>query len=186
MSTLRVNTIQEADGSAFPFGKILQLKTASKSNVFSTGGSANGATDITGLSVTMDAPASSSSKYLVLANIAASSNFVGSSILVNGTTTGQLLTGSSGSSGTNGMSPCIYSSTGVGNPAHMYTLSVVDSPSTTTAQTYKAQVYVRYVFQSGFETYINRPRTTSFSGQSGGSGGMTWPTSTITVMEIAA
>ena len=66
----------------------------------------------------------------------------------------------------------------------MYTLSVLDSPNTTAVQTYKVQVFVRYVFQSGFVVYVNRPRTTSFSGQSGGSGGMTWPVSTITVMEV--
>ena len=166
-------------------GKILQVKSASKQDTFTTSGNANGATDVTGLSVTMDAPASASSKYLVTASVAGSSNFVGASILLNGTTTGQLLTGSSGSSGTNGMSPCLYSSTGVSNPAHMYTLQALDAPNTTAVQTYKVQVYVRYVFQSGFQIYVNRPRTTSFSGQSGGSGGMTWPVSTITVMEVA-
>ena len=179
------STNAELEFAADAGGKILQVKSASKEDVFSTSGSANGATDVTGLSVTMDAPASASSKYLVTASVAGSSNFVGASVLLNGTTTGQLLTGSSGSSGTNGMSPCLYSSTGVSNPAHMYTLSVLDSPNTTAVQTYKVQVYVRYVFQSGFVVYVNRPRTTSFSGQGGGDGGMTWPVSTITVMEVA-
>ena len=166
-------------------GKILQVKSASKEDTFSVPGNANGATDVTGLSVTMDAPASSSSKYLVMASVAAVSNHVGSSILLNGTTTGQLLTGNSGASGTNGMSPDLYMSTS-SRMMHHFSLLVLDAPNTTATQTYKVQVFVRYVFQSGFNIYVNRPHVNSFSGQAGPSGGVTFPVSTITVMEVAA
>ena len=166
-------------------GKILQVKSASKENTFSVPGNANGATDVTGLSVTMDAPASSGSKYFVVASVAAVANHVGSSILLNGTTTGQLLTGSSGSTGTNGMSPELYMASS-DRKMPQFTLAVLDAPNTTATQTYKVQVFVRYVFQSGFNIYVNRPNTNTFSGQAGPTGGVTFPVSTITVMEIAA
>jgi len=172
-------------------GKILQVKSASKVDVFSVPGNANGATDVTGLSVTMDAPASSSSKYLVMASVAAVSNFVGASILLNGTTTGQLLTGSNaGSGGTNGMSPDLTRTTSNsaadGRQMSQFPLIVLDSPSTSAAQTYKVQVYVRYVFQSGYNAYVNRPNAMVTGSAGSQTGGHTNAVSTITVMEVAA
>ena len=47
-------------------GKIIKYKQVVKTDTFTS--SSNG-TDIPGLSVTMDAPASSSSKYLIFANV---------------------------------------------------------------------------------------------------------------------
>ena len=172
-------------------GKILQVKSASKVDTFSVPGDANGAIDVTGLTVTMDAPASSGSKYLVSCSVAATSNFVGASVLLNGTTTGQLLTGSSApSGGTNGMSPDLRQSTNSGNAdsrqMNQFPLIALDSPSTSAAQTYKVQVYVRYVFQSGYSLYVNRPNTNSVGSAGSQTGGVTFPVSTITVMEIAA
>jgi len=172
-------------------GKILQVKSVAKVDTFSVSGSANGATDVTGLSVTMDAPASSGSKYLVSCSVAATSNFVGASVLLNGTTTGQLLTGSSApSGGTNGMSPDLQHGTNSGNAdsrqMELHSLQVLDSPGTSAVQTYKVQVYVRYVFQSGYSLYVNRPNTNSVGSAGSQTGGVTFPVSTITVMEIAA
>lgn len=172
-------------------GKILQVKSASKVDTFSVAGDANGAVDVTGLTVTMDAPASSGSKYLVSCSVAATSNFVGASVLLNGTTTGQLLTGSSApSGGTNGMSPDLWhannSSYGDGRQMELHSLQVLDSPGTSAVQTYKVQVYVRYVFQSGYTLYVNRPNVNTINGTAAHNGGVTFPVSTITVMEIAA
>jgi len=191
------DTFLKTDGSgnlafaAAGGGKILQVKSVAKVDTFSVSGSANGATDVTGLSVTMDAPASSGSKYLVMASVAAVSNFVGASILLNGTTTGQLLTGSSApSGGTNGMSPDLTRSTNSSNSAsrqmHQFPLIVLDSPSTSATQTYKVQVYVRYVFQSGYSLYVNRPNANVVGSAGSQTGGVTNAVSTITVMEIAA
>ena len=162
LATNSVTSTKIATGAIGSVGKILQVKSASKVDLFQVPGNANGATDVPGLSVTMDAPASSSSKYLVMASVSAVSNFVGASILLNGTTTGQLLTGSSvNSGGTNGMSPDLTRTTSNsaadGRQMSQFPLIVLDSPSTSAAQTYKVQVYVRYVFQSGYNAYVNRP-----------------------------
>ena len=172
-------------------GKIVQIKSASKVDTFSVPGNANGAIDVTGLTVTMDAPASSGSKYLVSCSVAATSNFVGASVLLNGTTTGQLLTGSSApSGGTNGMSSDLTRSTNSSNAESrqmsQQSLQVLDSPNTTAVQTYKVQVYVRYVFQSGYSLYVNRSNANSVGSAGSQTGGVTNAVSTITVMEIAA
>ena len=172
-------------------GKVLQVKSVAKVDTFSVPGNANGATDVSGLSVTMDAPASSGSKYLVMASVAAASNFVGASILLNGTTTGQLLQGSSApSGGTNGMSPDLTRSTNANHAAarqmHQFPLIALDSPGTSAAQTYKVQVYVVYVFQSGYALYVNRPNANVVGSAGSQTGSVTNAVSTITVMEIAA
>ena len=191
LATNSVTSTKIATGAIGSVGKILQVKSASKVDVYGVPGNANGATDVPGLSVTMDAPASSSSKYLVIASVAAVSNFVGASILLNGTTTGQLLTGSNAASGgTNGMSPDLTRTTSNsaadGRQMSQFPLIVLDSPSTSAAQTYKVQVYVRYVFQSGYNAYVNRPNAMVTGSAGSQTGGHTNAVSTITVMEIAA
>ena len=190
LATNSVTSTKIATGAIGSVGKILQVKSASKVDLFQVPGNANGATDVPGLSVTMDAPASSSSKYLVMASVAAVSNFVGASILLNGTTTGQLLTGSNAASGgTNGMSPDLTRTTSNsaadGRQMSQFPLIVLDSPSTSATQTYKVQVYVRYVFQSGYNIYVNRPNAMVTGSAGSQTGGHTNAVSTITVMEIA-
>ena len=190
LATNSVTSTKIATGAIGSVGKILQVKSASKVDVYGVPGNANGATDVPGLSVTMDAPASSSSKYLVMASVAAVSNFVGASILLNGTTTGQLLTGSNAASGgTNGMSPDLTRTTSNsaadGRQMSQFPLIVLDSPSTSATQTYKVQVYVRYVFQSGYNAYVNRPNAMVTGSAGSQTGGHTNAVSTITVMEIA-
>ena len=186
-----VTSTKIATGAIGSVGKILQVNSASKVDVYGVPGNANGATDVPGLSVTMDAPASSSSKYLVIASVAAVSNFVGASILLNGTTTGQLLTGSSvNSGGTNGMSPDLTRTTSNsaadGRQMSQFPLIVLDSPNTSAIQTYKVQLYIRYVFQSGYNAYVNRPNAMVTGSAGSQTGGHTNAVSTITVMEIAA
>ena len=190
LATNSVTSTKIATGAIGSVGKILQVKSASKVDLFQVPGNANGATDVPGLSVTMDAPASSSSKYLVMASVAAVSNFVGASILLNGTTSGQLLTGSNAASGgTNGMSPDLTRTTSNsaadGRQMSQFPLIVLDSPSTSATQTYKVQVYVRYVFQSGYNAYVNRPNAMVTGSAGSQTGGHTNAVSTITVMEIA-
>ena len=190
LATNSVTSTKIATGAIGSVGKILQVKSASKVDLFGVPGNANGATDVPGLSVTMDAPASSSSKYLVMASIAAVSNFVGASILLNGTTTGQLLTGSNAASGgTNGMSPDLTRTTSNsaadGRQMSQFPLIVLDSPNTSAIQTYKVQLYIRYVFQSGYNAYVNRPNAMVTGSAGSQTGGHTNAVSTITVMEIA-
>ena len=190
LATNSVTSTKIATGAIGSVGKILQVNSASKVDLFQVPGNANGATDVPGLSVTMDAPASSSSKYLVMASVAAVSNFVGASILLNGTTTGQLLTGSSvNSGGTNGMSPDLTRTTSNsaadGRQMSQFPLIVLDSPSTSAIQTYKVQLYIRYVFQSGYNAYVNRPNAMVTGSAGSQTGGHTNAVSTITVMEIA-
>ena len=191
LATNSVTSTKIATGAIGSVGKILQVKSASKVDVYGVPGNANGATDVPGLSVTMDAPASSSSKYLVIASVAAVSNFVGASILLNGTTTGQLLTGSNAASGgTNGMSPDLTRTTSNsaadGRQMSQFPLIVLDSPNTSAIQTYKVQLYIRYVFQSGYNAYVNRPNAMVTGSAGSQTGGHTNAVSTITVMEIAA
>ena len=190
LATNSVTSTKIATGAIGSVGKILQVKSASKVDLFQVPGNANGATDVPGLSVTMDAPASSSSKYLVMASVSAVSNFVGASILLNGTTTGQLLTGSSvNSGGTNGMSPDLTRTTSNsaadGRQMSQFPLIVLDSPNTSAIQTYKVQLYIRYVFQSGYNAYVNRPNAMVTGSAGSQTGGHTNAVSTITVMEIA-
>ena len=190
LATNSVTSTKIATGAIGSVGKILQVKSASKVDLFGVPGNANGATDVPGLSVTMDAPASSSSKYLVMASVAAVSNFVGASILLNGTTTGQLLTGSNAASGgTDGMSPDLTRTTSNsaadGRQMSQFPLIVLDSPNTSAIQTYKVQLYIRYVFQSGYNAYVNRPNAMVTGSAGSQTGGHTNAVSTITVMEIA-
>ena len=67
MSTLKVNTIQEADGTAFPFGKILQVVQGTKTSEFSS--TSTSYTDLTGLSVAITP--STNSKILAIVEIQA-------------------------------------------------------------------------------------------------------------------
>jgi hypothetical protein len=139
-------------------GAVLQVVSTTKSDVFTT--TSGTYVDVTGLSTTIT-PTSSSSKILVIANISYSAsngrdaNFQtlrGSTVIPTGIT-GSVLNGTYS-----------YSMFSVAQ-------SYLDSPATTSATTYKIQVYV-----SAETIFINRRALdTSFTGQS-----------TITLMEIAA
>jgi len=151
-------------------GKIIQVKSASKTDTFSS--STGGSQDITGLSITMNAPASVNSKYFVIASLSGAGENSGFCFLLNGTTTGQLLTPSSTSSRIAGMGGELYQDRT--DMSHYHTLSVLDDPDTTATQTYKAQIYVR----SGYTAFVNRTRDDSDSA------GRIRPSSTLTVFEV--
>jgi hypothetical protein len=145
-------------------GKVLQVVSTTKVTVFST--SSTSYIDVTGLSVSIT-PSSASNKILVIVT----SNFSGSSddclmqLLRDSTAIGN------GTSGTvrNGFS--MLATAASVNSIITASINFLDSPSTTSATTYKIQTIVL-----GGTVYVNRRAgNDSFGGSS-----------TITVMEIAA
>jgi hypothetical protein len=146
----------------------VQVISATKTDVFSVASSTY--TDVTGLSVTVT-PTSASSRILIFANVlvaTSSANDVGSiQIVRNSTAIGNNTSGSaasygiSGSDGSSGDSQRAFTSAG---------LTILDSPATTSATTYKIQLRAN----SG-TVYVNRWALNS-----------DWVgSSSITVMEIS-
>jgi len=154
-------------------GKILKTKTITKTNTYSNGSA--GTHDVTGLSLTMDAPASADSKYLVIAMLTGTSaNGHSNRFLLHGTTTGTLLQGDAAGNRARGISGELFQNNT--NQAMTQTLVVLDDPDTTATQTYKVQVVVR----SGTGVYVNR------SVSDGDATNLLRSASTLTVMEVAA
>ena len=154
-------------------GKMLQVNTVEKTGAY-TNGSA-GTHDVTGFSVTMDAPASSSSKYFVIAMVTGQSNGGYSNcFLLNGTTTGTLTLGDASGNRARRQSANVYNEMSGDYSPLTQTLTYLDSPSTSATQTYKVQVIVR----SGTGMYVNRSVTDNNSTNVGRY------CSTLTVMEI--
>jgi hypothetical protein len=167
--------------SALPAGSILQVVSTIKTNTFSTSTS-NALEDVTGLSATIT-PSSSSSKILVHVSISGSSdsNRNGYGVLVRDST--QVAIGDAASS-----RPRVSFDLGVpasasGNIFHadlvpMRTVVYLDSPATTSALTYKIQVFSS-TFISSNVIYVNR----SSNDQNDVRG--VRPVSSITLMEVA-
>ena len=185
MSTLKTNTIQAATGSNVSIasgnvlqapGHVLQVKSATLTDVQSIS-VADTRTDITNLSVSIT-PSSTSSKILVNTHISyggssnnlyASGNLLRDStaIGVNTTATGNQLNISFG-----------LNLVGVANETYKLrnsSMTFLDSPSTTSALTYKVQGRL----DANGTLYINR--TGQDANADYGSRGI----STLTVMEIA-
>ena len=151
-------------------GNVLQVVSTTKTDTFSS--SSSSWTDITGLSVSIT-PSSTSSKVLVMYSIVTSVNTSQFPILrlVRGSTA--IASGDSYASSELGTTSA-WSGGGV-NYTHVQSTQYLDSPSTTSATTYKAQI----IATASQAHYINRnlrddgnyyePRTVS----------------SITVMEIA-
>ena len=102
------------------FGKIVQVKTALKTDSFTSSAST---ADITGLTVTMDAPASSSSKYLIIAAVNAMANNVSCTYRINGTTNGDIGMGAADGSRTRGNVGDLYEA--YNSPFVTHTLSLI-------------------------------------------------------------
>ena len=154
-------------------GKVLQVVSSTKTDTF-TSSSSNTFLDVTDLSVSIT-PSSASSTILIFANVTLGSNgtsgygFIrlvrGSTAICVGATASDRTSGSAGSA-----SPEASSTFSLG-------LNFKDSPSTTSATTYKIQLFA----QGGGQTaYINR--TLNDTDNSGFLRGA----STITAMEIGA
>ena len=149
-----------------PAGSVLQVVSTTKNNVFST--SSTSFTDVTGLSVSIT-PSSASSKILVLVNVMLGSTADAGIKVQRGSTDIAIGTGSSAFN-------CLGQSAPAPDDGLTYapqhsSISHLDSPSTTSATTYKIQGRT-----NGSGTlYINRRAIAdSFIGAS-----------SITLMEIA-
>ena len=156
--------------STLPTGCILQVVSAFKSDTFST--TSTSMVDIPGMSVSIT-PTSSTSKILVMVNLTvgpAASNFAPVNIVRNGTNIAQPTTSSTYQASINN-----YNGEGTGyiggSAQPQYALSYLDSPATTSALTYKLQMYT-----TGGTAYVNtRPLASNGT-----------CTSTLTLMEVAA
>jgi hypothetical protein len=144
-------------------GSVLQVLQAQKFNTFST--TSTSYTDITGLSVAIT-PSSTSSKILILVSVSVGpdgGNFAPMQIVRNSTVIAypsptSTYDGSINSFPSNGL--CIST----------YALNWLDSPSTTSATTYKLQIYT-----TGNTAYVNTRAALD----------NTRTVSSLTVMEIA-
>ena len=145
-------------------GKVLQVVSTTKTDVFST--TSTSFVDVTGISVSIT-PTSATSKILVIVQMQASQGSSSDSIyrLLRGATVIAVSTSGSSKNGFGQVSSSYANS--------MFTIGVtfLDSPTTTSATTYKVQCVV-----DGGTTYVNRRGAAADYGGS----------STITVMEIAA
>ena len=173
--------IQAADLASGVSGKILQVVQALKSDSqsFTSSSSGNDRFDITGLSVSIT-PASTSNKILIVYNVNAAGPNGGYRAfihLMRGST--DIYRGDDSNSRTR-CSNFIYTrNDAVGHvPSYQNTGTFLDSPSTTSATTYKLQFNAHNA--GGNVYYVNTAGSnpSSASGQN--------PISQITVMEVAA
>jgi len=158
-------------------GNILQVKQAVKTDTFSLNGSATA--DVTGLSVAIT-PSSTSNKILVSYNLSVAVEYNGYSgfiFLLRDST--QIYLGDSAGSRQRASSFVTSHSANDYGAYEMFDLSgsFLDSPSTTSATTYKIQMYS---LNNGRNFYLNRH-------QNDGDGiGSPRTASSITIMEVAA
>ena len=147
-------------------GKILQVVSTAKTDLFSTTSTSN--VDITGLSVSIT-PSSISSKIFVISNLIqghSNSGYWNYFTLVRDSTAINVGTGGT----TDNSTATVYTANGFANSS--VSITALDSPSTTSTLTYKIQMRIK----SGGGT--GRINSFANSGAEGSS-------STITVMEVA-
>ena len=174
MSELRTNRIVPRDGlPSGSSGGIIQVKQTVLDTVFSSNNT--NYVDVTGMSVNIT-PQRSDSKILVMVTLRCAMNqsdrwsayilLRDSQILFDGTAEGSRTQCS--------MWHIPFSGTGTGNTFQNQNMTFLDSPSSTSALTYKLQVKV----QSGATAYVNR----SMNDSNADYGPRT--SSSITVMEV--
>ena len=159
MSTLTVKGIAAPNGFdlQMPTGHIIQTVSTTKTDTFTYSASSISYADVTGLAATIT-PKFSSSKILVQVNINFSNNKrYSAAILVRGST--QI-----GGGTAVGSRPSVSVSNGTNqnesNEEYIMrnsSFSFLDSPSTTSATTYKVQAGNTH--ESGSTTYVNRPQS---------------------------
>ena len=152
MSTLFVDTINEktsGNGVEIP-GHVLQAKTATKTDTQSTSTN-NTFVDITGLSVSIT-PSSTSSKILVLCSICLSTSFYWNVVRILRDSTQINPPDAAGSNRVlvNGVQT---DPTAVTYTLQTIPISILDSPSSTSALTYKAQFNL--LGSSSYASYVN-------------------------------
>jgi hypothetical protein len=187
MSILKVNTIQDKGGNTIissdgsgtftpnGFGKIGQVLQAYKTDAFTT--TSSGLNDITGLSVSIT-PSSTSSKVLVTSFVSGFSHSGrggGFRLVRDSTSIG--LADSAGSRTLSSFSGHLYTGDASGTEQMHFNAQAMylDSPSTTSATTYKVQYN-----GTGANLYINRQETDTDNND------YTRCVSHITVMEVLA
>lgn len=150
MSTLKTNAIQTVSGKPIlnSTGSILQVVQTIKSDVFVT--SSTTYTDVTGFNATIT-PSSASSKILVFVSGVAgmSGNISGFIQLLRGST--PICVGDARSGYVSSSGPSFYGGSADGNNNETFAIHFLDSPATTSATTYKLQVYA----PQGGNLYIN-------------------------------
>jgi len=176
LSIIQVDTLQKRDGSTFPLGKIGQVIQTTKTDTFSTSSATY--TDITGMSLSIT-PSSTSSKILIKTCISwgGGQNVYGYGKFVRGST--DIFLGDSG--GGNRVS-ATFPMEHLSHDTATYNCFVassefLDSPSTTSATTYKIQARI---VSGGATLYINRPENDNNETYIGRF------TSSITAMEVLA
>ena len=128
--------LTSATTTGFPAGSVLQVVTTFKDTVFSASLSGGSFTDVTGFSATIT-PSATTSRILVLANFGLSAAAAMAARLLRDATS--ISNGSVSGSRTSAATPAV-SNTGDGNRGVPTSINFVDSPSTTSAVTYKLQI----------------------------------------------
>tara|TARA_R100001440_G_scaffold25259_1_gene41096 strand:+ start:132 stop:674 length:543 start_codon:yes stop_codon:yes gene_type:complete len=180
MSTLKVNALTNVAGNAdiTGVGKILQVKQTVKTDVVSVSVNSNTLSGSVGLDVNIT-PSSSSNKILIHSCACVSGNHSGETqgiILLRG---GSVITAASGDAdGSRGTTSSMTFNANSGGQAAAIPLLFLDSPASTSQQTYSVQL--KYFAGNTQTMFLNRVRSddnAQFRPRS---------MSSITVMEVAA
>ncbi len=175
MSTIKTNAIQTTAGKPIlnSTGSILQVVSTTKTNIFTT--TSTSYTDITGLTATIT-PSSSSNKILVRVDLngAIAGNAGGVIIRRNGS---NVVVGDTVSGINNNATFNIYNGGDDTNSQQLWSMSHLDSPSSTSALTYSIAV----ACVQGGGTIVVNDQTSQVRNQTYATNGV----SNITVMEIS-
>ena len=174
MSELRTNRIVPRDGlPSGSAGGIIQVKQTVKTDTFTT--SATSYTDITGLSVSIT-PTRADSKILVMMHVnLGHTNYVSGFLRLMRDSTAISVGDSAGS---RIAATVAMSDDPVDDEINCYSATFLDSPSTTSATTYKVQITTESEANTG-EVYVNR------SGEDTDNAQHSRVVSSITVMEVS-
>ena len=179
---LRVNEIQKGDGTAFPIGKVLQVKSTTKTDTFGATLAGNAKTDITGLSVSIT-PSSTSSKILIFYSVQGVSGqanrFVNFGLVLRRDSSDIILGDTAGSRQRTTNFLTVRANANDGNTGGTVSYNYLDTPSSTSSLTYK--VALQNISNSSTTYQINRTFSDADNNNYRPRG-----TSSITVMEIGA
>lgn len=155
-----------------PAGAVVQVVSTAKTDAFSS--SSKSFVDITGMSVTIT-PTSASNKVMVFYDVQCGQSSGNTGVMFKLVRNSTDIVGDSNGSMIRSTSAATDIGADVNGSAHA-SFTYLDSPATTSAVTYKLQMYCQ-IFGNGITSYINRGgQNTDYNGTY---------VSTITVMEIA-
>jgi len=142
------------NGAASGFGKVLQVVSATKTDVFSASPASLPTTvDVTGLSVNIT-PSSTSNKVLVFYNVYTStqvSTTLGTTVILDRSGT-SIAIGDAASNRTRATTWAVVLQGTDGGAVGIHTMNYLDSPASTSALTYK----IKLAGFSGNTIYVNR------------------------------